>query len=61
MIYKKGLKMRRSEIMKVHCDFKRLVDELSVTERTSRVELTRTFAKNFKKNFDKGSEETLFG
>ena len=59
--YKKVI--RRSEIMKVHSDFKQLVDKLSFEEKTSRVELTRIFAKNYKNKFRKGEggEETLFG
>lgn len=58
---------RSGLIMKVHPDFKRLMDSMSKSERTTRAELTRLIARDdrfiskFKKRSDKFEEETIFG
>jgi hypothetical protein len=57
---------RGGEIMKVHPDFKRVMDELSRSERTTRVELTRLIAKDEslgklkRKRFNVGGDDTIF-
>lgn len=37
---------RNSAIMKVHPDFKKVMDEIAKSERTTRVELTRLIARD---------------
>ena len=63
-------KAPRSGIMKVHTSFKQMVDKMSKEERTTRVDITREIAKNFKQKVidncnrikeKRNEEETLFG
>ena len=57
---------RGSAIMKVHPDFKKVMDEMAKSEHTTRVELTRLIARDEslgklrRKRFSVGGDDTIF-